>query len=157
MWFNLLSASQITMLIVWFAIIAVGIIVESQTAALVSIWFSLSSAVAMVCALADLSIYIQVAVFSVITIIMILATRPLAKKLNAKGGLKTNVDKLIGMVATVIEDIEPDQKGVVKVDFQEWSAISFKNQLIEKGTKVVVKTVSGNKLIVDNIEEIEIK
>jgi membrane protein implicated in regulation of membrane protease activity len=157
MWFNLLSASQITMLIVWFVVIAVGIIVESQTAALVSIWFSLSSAVAMVCALADLSIYIQVAVFSVITIIMILATRPLAKKLNAKGGLKTNVDKLIGMVATVIEDIEPDQKGVVKVDFQEWSAISFKNQLIEKGTKVVVKTVSGNKLIVDNIEEIEIK
>lgn len=157
MWFNLLSASQITMLIVWFAVIAVGIIVESQTAALVSIWFSLSSAVAMVCALADLSIYVQVAVFSVITIIMILATRPLAKKLNTKGGLKTNVDKLIGMVATVIEDIEPDQKGVVKVDFQEWSAISFKNQLIKKGTKVVVKTVSGNKLIVDNIEEIEIK
>lgn len=157
MWFNLLNASQITMLIVWFVVIAVGIIVESQTAALVSIWFSLSSAVAMVCALADLSIYIQVAVFSVITIIMIFATRPLAKKLNAKGGLKTNVDKLIGMVATVIEDIEPDQKGVVKVDFQEWSAISFKNQLIEKGTKVVVKTVSGNKLIVDNIEEIEIK
>lgn len=157
MWFNALSTEQITMLIVWLVVIAVGIIVESQTTALVSIWFSLSSAVAMVCALADLSIYIQIAVFAVITIVMIFATRPLAKKLNAKGGLKTNADKLIGMVAIITETIEPDKKGAVRVDFQDWTAISYKNILIEKDTKVVVKAISGNKLIVDNIEEIEIK
>ncbi|MBQ8293012.1 MAG: NfeD family protein [Bacilli bacterium] len=157
MWFNALSSGQITMLVVWIVVIAVGIIVESQTSALVSIWFSLSSAVAIVCALADLSVYIQIAVFAAITLVMIFATRPLAKKLNAKGGLKTNVDRLIGMVAKVTETIEPDQKGSVKVDFQDWTAISYKNKRIEKDTKVVVKAVSGNKLIVDIIEEIEIK
>lgn len=157
MWFNILSTGQITMFIVWLVIVVLGIIVEAQTTALVSIWFSLSSLVAMVCSLVNLNIYIQIAAFAVVTIVMILATRPLAKKLNAKGGLKTNIDKLIGMVATVTETIEPDKKGAVRVYFQDWTAISNKNNLIEKGTKVVVKAISGNKLIVDYIEEIEIK
>lgn len=155
--FDALSTIQITMLIVWIAIVAIGIIVESQTSDLVSIWFSISGAVAMVCALANFDVYIQIAVFAILTFILILATRPIVKKMTNNADIKTNADRLVGMVGKVIKTIEEEGKGIVKVDFQEWTAVAAKNNSIEEGAHVVIKEIVGNKLIVDIIEEIEIK
>ncbi len=155
--FNAMSTPQITMLIVWIIIIVLGIILEEATSTLVSIWFSISAAVSLVFAIADFSVYIQIIVFAALSLILVLATRPLVKKLTHNSEVKTNVDKLYGMVGTVTKTIEPDDKGSVKVDFQEWTAISVNNKLIEEKTKVVIKGIVGNKLIVDVIEEIEIK
>ena len=155
--FNAMSTPQITMLIVWIIIIVLGIILEEATSTLVSIWFSISAAVSLVFAIADFSVYIQIIVFAALSLILVLATRPLVKKLTHNSEVKTNVDKLYGMVGTVTKTIEPDDKGSVKVDFQEWTAISVNNKLIEEKTKVVIKGIVGNKLIVDVVEEIEIK
>lgn len=155
--FNALSTPQITMIIVWIIVFLIGVIVESQTPQLVSIWFGIAAAIALVCAIADFSIYIQLIVFSTISVVLVVATRPLAKKLTNNTEVKTNVDKLIGKIGTVLKTIEPDNKGIVKVDFQEWTAISLGGKLIEENTKVVIKGIDGNKLIVDIIEEIEIK
>lgn len=155
--FNAISTPQITMLIIWFIIIVLGIILEEVTSSLVSIWFSIAAAISLVFAIADFDIYIQIIVFAVLSLVLILATRPLVKKLTHNTEVKTNVDKLFGMVGKVIEKIEKDNKGIVKVDFQEWTAVSYKNVTIEEGTNVVIKGIVGNKLIVDVIEEIEIK
>lgn len=155
--FNALSTAQITMIVVWVVIVVLGIIIEEATSTLVSIWFSISAAFSLVFAIADFNIYIQLAVFAVITLILVLVTRPLVKKLTLNTEVKTNVDKLYGMVGTVIKTIEPDEKGVVRVDYQEWTAVSVNNKLIKENAKVVIKGVLGNKLIVDVIEEIEIK
>lgn len=155
--FNAISTPQITMLIIWFIIIVLGIILEEVTSSLVSIWFSIAAAISLVFAIAAFDIYIQIIVFAVLSLVLILATRPLVKKLTHNTEVKTNVDKLFGMVGKVIEKIEKDNKGIVKVDFQEWTAVSYKNITIEEGTKVVIKGIVGNKLIVDVIEEIEIK
>ena len=155
--FNALSTPQITMIIVWIIVFLIGVIVESQTPQLVSIWFGIAAAIALVCAIADFSIYIQLIVFSTISVVLVVATRPLAKKLTNNTEVKTNADKLIGKIGTILKTIEPDNKGIVKVDFQEWTAISLNGKLIEENTKVVIKGIDGNKLIVDIIEEIEIK
>lgn len=155
--FNALSIPQITMIIIWIILIVLGIIIEESTSSLVSIWFSISASIALIFAIADFNIYIQIAVFAGLSLILVLATRPLAKKIIKNSATKTNVDKIIGMVGIVTKTIEPDDKGMVKVDFQEWTAISKDNKLIEENTKVVIKGVSGNKLIVDVVEEIEIK
>lgn len=155
--FNALSIPQITMIIIWIILIVLGIIIEESTSSLVSIWFSISASIALIFAIADFNIYIQIAVFAGLSLILVLATRPLAKKITKNSATKTNVDKIIGMVGIVTKTIEPDDKGIVKVDFQEWTAISKDNKLIEENTKVVIKGVSGNKLIVDVVEEIEIK
>ena len=155
--FNAISTPQITMLIIWFIIIVLGIILEEVTSSLVSIWFSIAAAISLVFAIAAFDIYIQIIVFAVLSLVLILATRPLVKKLTHNTEVKTNVDKLFVMVGKVIEKIEKDNKGIVKVDFQEWTAVSYKNITIEEGTKVVIKGIVGNKLIVDVIEEIEIK
>lgn len=155
--FNAMSTPQVTMLIVWIIVIVLGIIIEEVTSSLVSIWFSISAAIALVFAIAGFYIYIQLAVFAALALILIIATRPLVKKMMQNTEIRTNADKLFGMVGTVKKTIEPDDKGVVKVDFQEWTAISVNKKLIEENTKVVIKGIVGNKLIVDVVEEIEIK
>ena len=155
--FNLVLTPQTTMIIIWVVIVVLGFVIEEFTSALVSVWFAVAALISLVFAIADFSIYIQLAVFAALVLILILATRPLAKKLMLNTEVKTNADKLCGMIGKVTKTIEPDSKGSVKVDFQEWTAISFRNTLIEEDTKVVIKGISGNKLIVDEIEEIEIK
>lgn len=155
--FNAINTPQITMLVIWIVVIVLGIILEEATSSLVSIWFSISAAISLVFAIADFDIYIQIAVFALLSLILVLATRPLVKKLTHNTEVKTNVDKLFGMVGTVTKTIIPDDKGCVKVDFKEWTAVSINNKLIEENTKVVIKGIVGNKLIVDVVEEIEIK
>jgi membrane protein implicated in regulation of membrane protease activity len=50
----------------------------------------------------------------------------------------SNIDALIGRVGTVIESIEPDGSGYVKVDGDEWKAVSNSTELIYKGQKVEI-------------------
>ena len=155
--FNIVIPWNIVMIIIWVVIMAIGIIVESQTSELVSIWFAISSAVAIVCAIAGLDIVVQVAVFAILTLVLLIATRPFVKKLTKNTKVSTNADRLIGMVGKVTKDIEPDERGLVKVEYQEWTAISVNNQFVPCGTKVIIKDITGNKLVVDFVEEIEIK
>ena len=65
---------------------------------------------------------------------------------------KTNVDSLIGAIATVTKDINPDDRGEVKVNGQYWLAISSDNNLIETGNKVSILAIEGAKLIVKKYE-----
>lgn len=155
--FNINIPWNVVMIVVWIAVIAIGIIVEAQTSELVSIWFAISGAVAIVCAIAELSIPIQIAVFSILTLLLVIGTRPLVKKLTKNTEVKTNADKLVGMVGVITKSVEPGERGSVKVEYQEWTAVSKNNQAFLEGTKVVISEIIGNKLVVESIEEIEIK
>lgn len=155
--FNINIPWNVVMIVVWIAVIAIGIIVEAQTSELVSIWFAISGAVAIVCAIAQLSIPIQIAVFSILTLLLVICTRPLVKKLTKNTEFKTNADKLVGMVGVITKSVEPGERGSVKVEYQEWTAVSKNNQSFLEGTKVVISEIIGNKLVVESIEEIEIK
>ena len=88
---------------------------------------------------------------------MVLATRPLARKLTLNTEVKTNAEKLIGMKGKVTKNILPNEKGEIKIDYQLWTAVSINDKTISAGESVVVKEIVGNKLVVDVIEEIEIK
>ena len=66
---------------------------------------------------------------------------------------KTNVEGLIGEKAYVTEEINNiKSKGAVKLKGLEWSARSENDEIIEADTEVVVKAVSGVKLIVCKAE-----
>ena len=155
--FNINIPWNVVMIVVWIAVIAIGIIVEAQTSELVSIWFAISGAVAIVCAIAGLSIPIQVAVFSTLTLLLVICTRPLVKKFTKNTEVKTNADKLVGMIGVITKDVKDGERGSVKVEYQEWTAIAKNNQTFSEGTKVVISEIIGNKLVVECIEEIEIK
>jgi membrane protein implicated in regulation of membrane protease activity len=96
------------------------------------------------------NLIIQFVVFAVVSLVLLIATRPLVRKL--RGNVKiipTNADRCIGQSAVVIEDIDDTSgKGQVKVAGNVWSALSSDGSSIEKGRDVTVLEIKGVKLVV---------
>ncbi len=138
-----------TMVIFWAACFVVFVIVEIATLnALVSIWFAIGSLGAMFFAIADLSFVWQMVMFVGLSAVILLATRPLVKKMQGRR-YATNFELDIGKTALVIETINNTlSQGRVKLDGTDWAARSEDGSPIEEGAVVVVKMVDGAKLIV---------
>ena len=91
---------------VWLAVFVLSILVEAATAGLASIWFAGGAFVAFLLALLDVSPVWQVVAFVVISLLLLVFTRPLARKYINRKAEKTNVlDSIIGRTAEVPEEI----------------------------------------------------
>ena len=136
--------------IMWIVIAVVAAIIEATTVQLVSIWFAIGAIVTAIVSVFTDNILIQLAVFVVVSIICLLITRPLARKLKkSTGDFPTNCDRYIGKIAEVIVDINNiEAVGQVKVDGSVWSARSSTGEPLTAGTKVVVNKIEGVKMIV---------
>ena len=137
--------------ILWFSVFVLTLIIESQTADLVSIWFAPGAFVAMILAFCNVSVAIQIIVFVSITVVgLLLAFTILRPRMKAKNQIvKTNADSLEGKLAIVEEDIDNAMAtGVVKVNGQLWTArmIDPASKPI-KGEWVEIVRVEGAKLI----------
>lgn len=135
---------------VWLGIIIVAIIVEASSVSLTSIWFAIGALFAWLLSLVfPNNPGLEIFCFLVVSITLLIFTRPIAMKYLKVGREKTNVNLLVGKLAIVIVDIQPlDNKGQVKVDGQIWSAKTPDNSEIKKDTKVRIKSIQGVKLIV---------
>ena len=140
------------MWIVWLSAAIFFLIIESITVELISIWFTGGSIIAMILALLGVDLGWQIAGFCATSILLILFTRPIVARYLKRNESKTNVDSLIGAIATVTKDIIPDDRGEVKVNGQHWLAISSENGFIETGSKVIILAIEGAKLIVKKYE-----
>jgi len=130
----------------WLAVVIITLVIEFMTAEIVSIWFFFGSIVSLILAICKVDPAIQIIVFVAVSLLFMICVRPFIKKYTKRNEIKTNVDSFVGRIALVTEDIVDGNRGVVKLDGQEWSAISHDN--IVKGTKVVILSIEGNKLIV---------
>lgn len=91
-----------TMYIIWAAAILLFGIAEGVTVQLVSIWFLIGAVAALITAFCGAGIPVQVTVFVTVTVVTLIATRPIVKKkLNTKT-VKTNADRCIGQEGVVI-------------------------------------------------------
>ncbi len=133
----------------WSVMIVVMIIIEANTFQFVSIWFAASSLVALICAIFEVpnSFLGQLIVFVIVSCLLLIATRPLVKKLKAKEHTPTNADIDIGKTALVIEDVDGNS-GRVKLNGVDWAARSADGSSFEKGSNVTVEKIDGAKLIV---------
>lgn len=83
----------------------------------------------------------QVVFFALVTLLAFVFLRPLLLKFfyKKKDEVKTNVDALIGRRGFVSEPIDPATGGGrVKVDGDDWKAVSVDNSPIEKGAQVEI-------------------
>ena len=145
-----------TLLIIWVVLFAVFVVFEAVTVQLVSIWFAIGCIGGIVANLCGASTVLQIAVVVIFSIICLIITKHLAKKLKKnKTDSKTNADLLIGKEAILLEDVDNVREtGYIKVNGVEWNVKSFEDKLIiPKGTKVEVKNIVGSKLIVDIVKE----
>lgn len=137
------------MVIIWVAAAALFLITEAMTVGLTSIWLAVGALGALVVALCKGQLWLQIAVFIVVTIAALIVTRPLAKKyINAKKS-PTNADRLFGVTGLVTEEIDNIKNvGTVTISGQVWTARSMTGEILAAGTKVKPVSIEGVKLIV---------
>ena len=136
------------MIILWSIIFITTLIIELETADLTCIWFCLASLVSLVCAIFKMQAVFQVLVFAAVATLLILATKPITKKMMKTEIIHTNTDRLIGMVGTITQEIIDDSIGEVKVNNELWRAVCIEGDTINVGEKVIVTALSGNKVVV---------
>ncbi len=137
------------MLIIWLALFVVFLIVEAATVGLASIWFAAGALVALICTAFGGAVWLQVALFVVVSGVTLIFTRPLAKKYLNPNRKATNADMVLTKVGTVTEDIDNiTGSGTVSVGGKLWSARSLTGQVLEKGSYVRADHIEGVKLIV---------
>ena len=135
---------------IWLIIMAVMIVVEISAPELVSIWFAAGALAAYVSALLGASTAIQVMAFVLVSVVLLLLTRPLAKKFINERAAKTNKDTIPGRMAIVTEEINNlAATGHVTIDGLPWTArAASEEELIPVGEEVVVEKIEGVKCIV---------
>lgn len=141
---------EYAMLIFWVVLLILLIVVESITAQMVTIWFAAGAVGAIVTERLGAQMWLQWVVFVAVSVITLILTRPIAKKLTKTNAQPTNADRCIGKIARVTETINNiESKGQVSVDGAIWTARSSDGSVIEKDEQVTVEKIDGVKLIVN--------
>lgn len=140
--------------IVWVALVALFLFMESTTVTLVSLWFAAGALGAMIVALLGGPIWLQLAVFIALSAILLTALRPLVRKYIKPRISATNVDALIGSqgyVTVAVDNLAA--AGQVKLGAMPWTARSSDGSPIPEGTLVRVERIEGVKAYVTPVKE----
>ncbi len=134
----------------WLIALAVFLVIEIITLGLTTIWFAGGALIAFLLSLVADSFILEFIVFLGVSLVLLFFTRPLAQKYFNKQRIKTNYESLIGKEGRVVEKIDNfNNTGQVTVNGQEWTARAFDSEeIIEAGQRVIIRDISGVKLIV---------
>ena len=137
---------------VWIALAIVMVLVEITTVQLVSVWFMVGALCAALTTLFTDSIVIQLAVFVGVSLLALLVTRPLVRRLKEnRVQLRTNIDRLPGEKGVMLKPVENTESvGQAKVLGKVWS-VKTDNPPLKEGDTVRVIAVDGVKLIVEKV------
>jgi membrane protein implicated in regulation of membrane protease activity len=91
---------------------------------------------------------LHIGLFLLMSILLVVFTRPFAVKKLSVGKEKTNVYDLVDKEAIVTKRISKFEKGEVKIRGQIWTAISENGEEIAEGTECVVVRFEGVKAVI---------
>ena len=134
----------------WIIIFIVLLVIEIFTMGLTTIWFAGGALAAFIMGLIGFGTLAQIIVFCVVSVLLMVCTRPIALKYFNKERQKTNAESLIGQQALVMEEIDTlHAEGRVEVNGQEWSAKTDEQDgKIPVHSVVTIEGIQGVKLIV---------
>lgn len=140
---------------VWLVLFIALLVIEIVTMALTTIWFAVGALVATVVSLCGGPLWLQILLFLIVSLAMLIFTRPYALKFFNKGRTKTNVEEVIGKKVMVTKTIDNRQgQGEVVINGLPWTARSVNDsQVIEKDRIVVINAVEGVKVMVEPVKE----
>ncbi len=139
------------MTLLWLVLAIALFIIEGVTVGMVCMWFGIGAVVSMLVSLATDSIYIQWLVFIVVSLVMLVLLRPMAKKAMHSHIERTNAGSMIGKMAVLTQSIGENSPGRLKYGDVSWIAVTDNGDTIEKGEKVSIVSIEGNKLVVSKI------
>ncbi len=136
----------------WVVAALVLIILEIFTSGFAVACFSVGClAAALSAAIAPDTIWLQVLLFAVFSVLAVIFVRPLVLKYMDKGEKPSGVDALVGSKARVTEDIPAGDKGRVRIFGDDWQALGADGTAIPAGTMVEVVSRDGNVLTVKTL------
>ncbi len=136
---------------IWLIVIVLALIIEAMGPQIVSIWFAVGGVAAFILSLCGLDVSVQIIAFVAVTVVSLIATKPIVAKLRKTDNTPTNADRYVGMEGKIIVPISViEGTGRVLVSGSDWSAISDED--IPKDTLVRVEAIEGVKLRVKRID-----
>ena len=134
--------------LLWFLLAAALIVGEIFTPTFFLAALAAAAVAAATAGWLGADLWLQVLTFAIGSAICSALARPLAERYLHSGvrSLPTNVAALIGAEARVIESIDPDRMGRVKVRGDDWRAVSEDGNPIAAGARVIVTEVEGTTL-----------
>ena len=140
------------MIFFWIAVTVALIALEAATVGLVSIWFAIGAAAALIAAALNAHFWVQIVVFIGVSGAVLAVLRPVARKVLKVRPRPTNADKVLGTICTVTEGIDNIAgTGAVSAAGKEWTARSLTGVNIPEGEYVRVASIQGVKLIVEKV------
>lgn len=141
----------------WLIALVVLLIIEIITLGLTTIWFAGGALIAFIAAMLNAPLLVQIVLFLVVSLALLIFTRPVAERYFNANRQKTNVNSMIGKEAKVTADIDNfDQTGQVMIGAVEWTARSVEDGVkIAAGSRVEICRVEGVKVFVKELKEIK--
>ena len=128
---------------IWVAITIICIVIETLTLSLTTIWFAISAFIMVFIAFTPIPFTVQAFIFTIVSLLLLIFTRPfLKKKLNQKK-IATNYERVIGQVAVVTKKITVLDKGSIKINGMEWTAAVKEDVVLEEGSKCTIEEIEG--------------
>lgn len=146
---------SVSTILFWLAVMVIMLVIEIATLGITTIWFAGGALIAFVLAMLNAPFLVQILAFLIVSLILLIFTRPVAVKYFNKDRARTNVEGMIGRQAIVVSEVDNLQGiGRVTVGGQEWAARTLQEGIVlPVGAVVIVKAVNGVKLIVEENRE----
>lgn len=141
--------------IIWLGLVILLLAIEIPTLGLTTIWFAGGALAAFISTFFGASVPTQRTIFIVLSLALLIITRPMAVKYMKRGHVRTNADSLIGKMAIVTKEINNlAQSGEVMIADVSWTARSREDAfVVPEGRKVKICAIEGVKLIVEEVKE----
>lgn len=140
--------------ICWLIALVALAVLEGVTVTLVSLWFALGALTALITSFFVDNIWVQFAVFLVVSLATLLVIRPLTRRYVTPSQVATNADRAVGAEGIVIQAIDNRKaQGQVTVSGAVWTARSESEEVIPQGAQVRVLRIEGVKLIVTRADQ----
>ena len=124
---------------IWAVVALLCLILELSSGDFFIICFSIGAVFAIVAAILGLSIYWQIFIFAVFSLLSVLFIRPIALRWLHKNdpNKPSNADALLGRTGRVTEAIKTGATGYVQIDGDLWRAVSQSDIAVGTTVRVV--------------------
>ncbi len=139
---------------VWLGLAILFIVIELLTFNIITLWFAIGALVSVFISFLPIPFSYQILIFLLISVTLLVLTRPLVLKKLEEKKQKTNVDSLIGKKVLVVKAILPFEKGEIKINGTIWSAKTEGNEKIDKDSECTILRIEGVTAIVEKSESL---
>lgn len=134
---------------IWLGIMILFLIIEAATVGLFTIWFAAGALAALIAYALGVGSTGQIIVFFVVALVLMIFTRPLAKKYVNPNKIRTNYEDVVDKTVKITQRVDNiNGTGTAVLNGQEWTARAQCDDIVlTEGDLAKVVAIEGVKLI----------